>query len=88
MNIHIEFSSASIFGTADPEEYDERASIANFEESLVNAFYDEYPEADVTISHGDIDRHSVDGRTDSDECAGVGALIDKVWSSWEWLEGC
>ena len=87
MNITIEFSTSSLFGTNDPEEYDEHASIANFEASLVDAFYDEYPKAEVTIIHGITDRHEVDGRTDDDECAWVGDLIEKVWSSWAWLEG-
>ena len=87
MHIKIEYSTASLFGTADPEEHDEAASIANWEGSLVDAFYDECPQAEVEIVHGIIDRHTVNGQTDHDECAYVGDLINKVWESWEWLEG-
>jgi len=86
MHIKIEYSIASLFGTADSEEYDEAASIVNWEQALVNAFYDEYPAAELEVVQGITDRHSVNGQTDHDECAYIGDLINKVWSSWDWIE--
>lgn len=85
--IKVEYSDDSIFGHADPDDegIDAQASRALFEENLIDAFYDEYPEAEVEFVHGINDRHSADGRRNTTDAENVGDLINKVWESWEWL---
>ena len=86
--IRIRYSDDSIFGHADPdaEGIDAAASRELFEENLVNAFYDEYPDAEVEIIHGTHDDHDADGHTDTIDAEYVGNLINKVWESYEWLQ--
>ena len=86
-HIKIEFSDDGIFGDYTGEDVDRPASAQEFIECLEAAFYDEYPNAEIEIVYGISDRHSVDGRYDTTECAFVGDLINKVWSSWDWLQG-
>jgi len=88
MNIRIRYSDDSLFGHNDPDDEGINAIVsrAQFEEALVNAFYDEYPKAEIEIVHGINDDHSVDGQHDTVECEYVGNLINKVWDSWEWIE--
>jgi len=85
--IKIEFSDDGVFGNYTAEDVDRPASVQNFTEALEAAFDDEYPNAKLEIIYGINDRHSVDGHYDSVECEYVGNLINKVWSSFDWLEG-
>jgi hypothetical protein len=86
MYIKVEFSTDSLFGYTDEEEYDVRASVKNFMEALEAVLYDEYPEAEIEVVETGSDRVSVDGMYDHDECPWIDQLGEKVWSSWDWLE--
>jgi len=86
MDIKVEFSTDSLFGYTDEEEYDVSASVTNFEKSLGAALYDEYLDANVVIINNDNDRVSVDGMYDHNECPWINNIVNKVWESWEWLE--
>jgi hypothetical protein len=87
MHIKVEFSTDSLFGYTDEEEYDVKASVASFQKNVVNALYDKYPDAEIEVANTSHDRVIIDGMTDHDECPWVDNLIHKVWESWEWLEG-
>ena len=85
-HIKVEFSESGLFGSVNPadEGIDEKASIASFRENLENALTDAYPNDTIEVIHSINDVHSVDGRTDHEECPWIGALINKVWESWQW----
>jgi len=87
-HIKVEYSDDSLFGHVDPDDegIDASTSRAQFEEALVNLFYDEFPWCEVEFSRGINDRHVVDGHEDTEIAATVGQMIEKVWSSWDWLE--
>ena len=86
-SIRVRYSDDSIFGHADPDDegIDAIVSRAQFEEALVNAFYAEYPEAEIEIIHGINDDHNADGQTDTNDAENVGNIVNTVWDSWEWL---
>jgi len=85
MRIEVQYSTDSLFGVTDPDEYDERASIAQFGEALTNHLYEAYPEAEITVSHGIGDSVKVDGQQDHEETPWVEDVIARVWNGDDWL---
>jgi hypothetical protein len=45
----------------------------------------EFPAAEVEISHGINDRHMVDGMEDHADAEWVGEVINCVWSPFNWV---
>ena len=87
MFIKVEFSDDGLFGNHTAEDVDRKASAANFTTLLGYALSVEYPDAEVEIEHTINDVHRVDGQTDTVEAENVGNIINRVWESWEWLDG-
>jgi len=87
MYIRVDFSDAGLWGSTDPDEggYDAKESANEFAEMLTEALENEFPEAEVEVKHGILDRHMVDGFTDTDDALWVGEVINRVWSPFNWM---
>ena len=87
MRIEVQYSTDGLFGSTDPAEYDEQASIAQFGEALTNHLYEAYPNAEITVTASIIDSVRVNGRADRDEAELIVPIVEKVWNGDDWLVG-
>jgi len=85
MHIKIEWSSSSLWGSTDPEEYDWEQSEENYEQAVLNHLHDEYPDAEIEIVHGISDRVQVDGQEDHDEVPWIDQVLERVYNGDDWL---
>lgn len=85
MNITVEFSSDSLWGSTDPAEYDSQQSEANFATAVENHLYDRYSDAEIEVKHSINDRILVDGVTDGEEIPWIEQIIEQVYNGDDWL---
>lgn len=85
-NILVEFSSDSLWGNTDPDEYDASQSEANFAAAVVNHLYNRYPDAEIEVKHGSNDCILVDGMTDHEETPWIEQIVEQVYNGDDWLE--
>jgi hypothetical protein len=85
--ITVKFSDDGIFGNYTGEDVDRTASAASFAEHLEAALDHDYPNAEIEIAHGIDDSVSIDGRGDHDEVPWIEQTVNRVWESYDWLQG-
>ena len=86
--IEVEFSEGSLFGgmaQQDIDEWDVKASVAQFAESLMNHLYDEYPDAEIVVNASINDRILVNDWRDHEEIPWIQNIVEKVFSGDSWM---
>ena len=85
MNITVEFSRDSLWGSTDPDLYDAEQSEANFTSAVVNHLYFRHPEANIEVKCGDNDTVKVDGMADHEETPWIEQVVEQVYNGDDWL---
>lgn len=83
--INIQYSEDGMWGSEGPDGYDIQASYDKFEMAVYNELQAYFPGAEVQMSHGINDTHSVDSDPSSDDAVTVGEIIERVFAGFEWL---
>ena len=86
--IEVEFSEGSLFGgmaQQDIDEWDVKASVDQFAESLMNHLYDEYPDAEIVVNASINDRILVNDWRDHEEIPWIQNIVEKVFSGDSWM---
>lgn len=88
VRIEVQYSTDGLFGSTDPDDYDEKASITQFGTVLTNHLHNAYHDAEITVSYGIGDSVKVNGLEDHEETPWIEQIIEKVWGDWgDWLVG-
>jgi hypothetical protein len=87
MYIQIEYSNERLWGKTDPEaeKLDRIESSRRFSEAIRDRLKKEFSGATISILQNVNDVVKVDGKSDSPEAVRVNEIIQKVWSSWDWI---
>jgi len=87
MRIEVQYSTDGLFGSTDPDDYDEKESIRQFGSSLENYLAEAYPTATIMISYGISDYVKIDGMEDHEETPWIKQIVEKCWNGDDWLAG-
>ena len=87
MRIAVQYSTDGLFGATDPDEYDEKASVAQFGSSLENYLSEAYPNAEITVLHSINDSVRVNGMENHEEIPRIAQIGEKCWNGDDWLVG-
>lgn len=85
--VEVEFSESALFGDTDMTDVDAGASVDRYAALLRSALREHYRDCgtDITVNCGDIDSHTVDGCTDTQDAIDVGEILNAVWMNWDWI---
>ena len=85
MRIEVQYSTDALFGSADPADFDEAASIAQFGSILTNRLHNAYHDAEITIAHSINDSIKIDGQQDHDEVPWIKQIIKHIYNCYDWV---
>lgn len=84
MNINIRYNDDTLFGDSDIKEINVAQTRKNYETSVSSAVAEEYPDAEIVVEHDINNGVSVDEQSHGIEVDAVNAIIDRVWSSYDY----
>jgi len=86
LEITVEFSEGSLWGSADPGDYDQAKSERNYIAIIVNHLHERYPDVEIVVSKTGNDHVRVYGLANHDaEVEYIEHLIDIVFNGDDWL---
>lgn len=85
MNINIRYNDNTMFGGNDVSDLNVEQTRQNYETSLYEAVAEEYPDAKIVVERNDNNGVTVDGQSAGLAVDAVNDIIDRVWSSYDYV---
>jgi len=83
--IEVVWTEDTLWGSTDPTEYNQAESEENYTQSIINYIYADYPNAEIEVSKGNVERVAVNGQTDTNEAEAIRLLVETAWNGDDWL---